>query len=65
MNLNDSIRSLRAVNAALEKVNVSGRDNMDILLGSMQHLDRTISQLVTLQMELDKNQPEIEDEKSE
>ena len=42
-NVSEAIRRIKGVNFALENLEVKGRQNMDILLGSMQMLDRSIS----------------------
>lgn len=55
MKLNEIIRQLRAVVYALDNLQVKGRDNMDILLGSMQQLDRSINSLSQFQAELDES----------
>lgn len=55
MNLNDIIQKLKAINYALGNVEVRGRENMDILLGSMQQLDRSIAQLSSFKKELEEN----------
>lgn len=41
-NVTEAIRKIKAVNFALENLEVKGRQNMDILLGSMQAIDRSI-----------------------
>lgn len=55
MNPNEIIQSLKAVSFALGNVEVKGRENMDILLGSMQALDRAINSLSKFKDELEEN----------
>lgn len=45
MNLTESVRKIRGVVYALNNLEVKGRENLDILLGSMQTLDRTAADL--------------------
>ena len=45
MNLSESIKKIRSVSYALNNLEVKGRDNLDILLGSIQALDRTAADL--------------------
>lgn len=40
MNLNDSVRRMRSISFALNNLEVKGRENLDILLGSIQALDK-------------------------
>lgn len=53
MNLNEIIRQLKATGFALDSLQVKGRENLDILLGSMQNLDRQIAALVKFQQDLE------------
>ena len=53
MNLNEIIRQLKATGFALDSLQVKGRENLDILLGSMQNLDRQIAALAKFQQDLE------------
>ena len=53
MDLNEIIRQLRAAVFALDNLQVKGRDNLDILLGTMQRIDRQINSLVKFQADLE------------
>lgn len=55
MNLNEIIRQLKATVFALDNLQVKGRENLDILLGSMQRIDHQIEALARFQNELDKS----------
>ena len=57
LNLTESIRQIKAVEYALEQVEVKGRDNMDKLLGSMQALSRIAANLERGMHELDAPAP--------
>ena len=54
-NVTEAIRKIKAVNFALENLEVKGRQNMDILLGSMQAIDTSIRIIEAAFKEL--NQP--------
>lgn len=41
-NISAALKDLKGVSYALNNVEVKGRDNLDILLGSMQVIDRSI-----------------------
>lgn len=41
--INEAIAKLKSVNFALNTVEVKGRNNLDILLGSMQAIDQVIA----------------------
>lgn len=41
--INEAIAKLKSVNYALNTVEVKGRNNLDILLGSMQAIDQVIA----------------------
>ena len=56
MNLNDIVRRIKAISYALDKVEVRGRENHDILLGSVQELDRVAA---TLEKGLREMDPEV------
>jgi len=53
MNLNEIIRQLKATVFALDSLQVKGRENLDILLGTMQNIDRQIAALAKFQQDLD------------
>lgn len=55
MNLDDIIKNLRATAFALDNLQVKGRDNLDILLGSMQQIDRAINSLSKFQKDLNES----------
>lgn len=55
MDLNDIIRQLKATVFALDNLQVKGRENLDILLGSMQRIDRQVEALAKFQRELDES----------
>ena len=57
----NAIRTIKSVTLALENLEVKGRTNMDILLGSMQALDRSVASIEAAFNELTKaaEQPEI------
>lgn len=57
LSLEDCVRKLKSVNYALENVQVKGRDNMDILLGSMQAIDLVASSIESGTVEM--NEPKI------
>ena len=41
MNLTEVVKRLKAVAFALDKLEVKGRENLDILLGSIQTIERS------------------------
>lgn len=45
MDISNSVKKLKNVNYALNLMEVKGRSNMDILLGSMQAIDQVIAVL--------------------
>lgn len=53
MNLNEIIRQLKASVFALDNLQVKGRENLDILLGTMQNIDRQVAALTKFQQDLD------------
>ena len=53
MNLNEIIRQLKASVFALDNLQVKGRENLDILLGTMQNIDRQVAALAKFQQDLD------------
>lgn len=55
MNLDDIIRQLKASVYALDNLQVKGRENLDILLGTMQSIDRQIAALAKFKQELDES----------
>lgn len=55
MNLNEIIRQLKATEFALDSLQVKGRENLDILLGSMQNIDRQIAALTKFQRDLEES----------
>lgn len=57
----NAIRTIKSVSLALDNVEVKGRTNMDILMGSMQALDRSIAAIEAAFNELTKavQQPEV------
>ena len=57
MNLTEIVRKLKAINYALENLEVKGRENLDILLGSMQEIDRVVNELQNGMRELNASQP--------
>ena len=63
----NAIRTIKGVSLALDNVEVKGRTNMDILMGSMQALDRSIASIEAAFKELTKavEQPEIKSEAEE
>lgn len=44
-NFSECIRNIRSVSYALNKLEVRGRENLDILLGSIQALDKSAVEL--------------------
>ena len=62
MNPNDIVRQMRGVAFALDKLEVKGRDNLDIVLGCIQTLERAASALEASLRQLDppkKAEPEM------
>lgn len=55
MNLDEIIRQLKASVFALDNLQVKGRENLDILLGTMQSIDRQIAALAKFKQELDES----------
>lgn len=45
MNMSETVRKLRAVAFALNRVEVKGRENMDALLGSIQTVEQIAGEL--------------------
>jgi len=52
--MTEIIRNLKAINFALNNLEVKGRSNLDILLGAMQSLDRDIAELEKIQDDMTK-----------
>lgn len=52
-NVTEAIRTIKAVNYALERLEIKGRDNMDILLGSMKALEQAVNVIDKAFSELD------------
>lgn len=52
MNLKDVIIKLKASTYALDNLQVKGRENLDIVLGTIQQLDRSIDFLEKFEQEL-------------
>ena len=59
-NVTEAIRTVKAVNFALENLEVKGRNNMDILLGSMKALERSINVIEAAFNELNQTAPKPE-----
>lgn len=59
-NVTEAIRTVKAVNFALENLEVKGRNNMDILLGSMKALERSINVIEAAFNELNQPAPQPE-----
>ena len=62
MNVTAIIRRIRGVAFALDKVEVRGRENLDIVLGSIQELERAAAKLEESLKEMepkDDEEPEI------
>lgn len=55
MNLDNIIKQLRATAFALDDLQVKGRDNLNILLGSMQQIDQAINSLSKFQKDLNES----------
>lgn len=51
--LNEAIKKLRSIGFALDNVSVKGRDNLDVLLGSIQAIDQVVNSLVAYQKNID------------
>lgn len=45
LNLSGAIQKIRSISYALNNLEVKGRENLDILLGSIQTLDKTAAEL--------------------
>ena len=60
VNMNEVIAKLRSVNYALNTVEVKGRNNLDVLLGSIQALDQVIAAINRSVAESEADQPEIQ-----
>ena len=59
MPLNECVRRLKAVGFALEELEVKGSRNLDILLGSIQELNRIATAIEKGIKEMDSSMPEI------
>jgi len=60
MNLTEAIRQIKATSYALDQLEVKGHTNLDILLGSIQSLNRIAAQLEQSLREMEpKSQPEV------
>ena len=59
-NVTEAIKKLRAINYALENLEVKGRQNMDILLGSMQALEKSTNIIDAAFRELTQPAPQPE-----
>lgn len=59
-NVTEAIKKLRAINFALENLEVKGRQNMDILLGSMQALEKATNIIDAAFRELTQPAPQPE-----
>lgn len=55
MNLNEIIRQLKASVFALDNLQVKGRENLDIVLGTMQNIERQITNLTKFKNDLDES----------
>lgn len=55
MDLKEIIRQLKATSFALDNLQVKGRENLDILLGSMQNIDHQVEALTRFQRYLDES----------
>lgn len=55
MNLDEIIRQLKATLYALDNLQVKGRENLDILLGTMQNIERQVAALSKFQQELEES----------
>lgn len=55
MNLNEIIRQLKASVFALDNLQVKGRENLDIVLGTMQNIERQIINLTKFKNDLDES----------
>lgn len=55
MNLNEIIRQLKASVFALDNLQVKGRENLDIVLGTMQNIERQIANLTKFKKDLDES----------
>ena len=52
INVNQIVKKLKAVSYALNQLEVKGRQNLDILLGSIQEIDRSAVMLEKSLMEM-------------
>lgn len=61
MNLTEAVRKIKAISYALNQLEVKGRTNLDILLGSIQSLDNVAAQIEAglREMEPPTSAPEI------
>ena len=64
-NFSECIRTIKSVSFALNRLEVKGRENLDILLGSIQALDRTAVELDKGLQDLTNPNIEIEVEQAE
>jgi len=55
MDLNEIIRQLKASVFALDNLQVKGRENWDIALGTIQNIERQISNLTRFKKDLDES----------
>lgn len=58
-NVTEAIKKIKAVVCALDDLEVKGRDNLNILLGSIQALERSVGVIESVFNELNR-QPEVE-----
>lgn len=61
-NFSECVRIIKSVSYALNRLEVKGRENLDILLGSIQSLDRTAAELERglQEMAAPKSEPHVE-----
>lgn len=55
MDLNEIIRQLKASVFALDNLQVKGRENLDIVLGTIQNIERQINNLARFKKDLDES----------
>lgn len=55
MDLNEIIRQLKASVFALDNLQVKGRENLDIVLGTIQNIERQIANLTRFKKDLDES----------
>lgn len=55
MDLNEIIRQLKASVFALDNLQVKGRENWDIALGTIQNIERQITNLTRFKKDLDES----------